>query len=137
MRPPSPCSASGPAAPDDDDDAVEDVVRVAQVVEEPEGGQFQEHLQGEHAGEDHVADLQDVGQLLGLWGVGAGAGPVRQRAAMDTPSGRPSGLGPRRGGEDWLCHLAARASRSASLLKAPSVPCTLVWRTLQLSCLGS
>lgn len=55
-------------APDDDNDAVKDVVGVAQVVEEPEGGQLQEHLQGKHAGEDHVADLQDVGQLLGLRG---------------------------------------------------------------------
>lgn len=52
--------------PNDDNDAVEDVVRVPQVIEEPEGGQLQDHLQGKHAGEDHVADLQDVGQLLGL-----------------------------------------------------------------------
>lgn len=32
------------AAPDDNDDAVKNVVRVAQVVEEPEGSQLQEHL---------------------------------------------------------------------------------------------
>lgn len=57
--------------PDDDNDAVEDVVRVSQVVKEPEGSQLQDHLQGEHAGEDYVTDLQDVGQLLGLWDVGA------------------------------------------------------------------
>lgn len=56
--------------PDDDDDAVKDVVRVPQVVEEPKGGQFQDHLQGKHTGEDHIADLQDVGQLLGLREVG-------------------------------------------------------------------
>lgn len=56
--------------PDDDDDAVKDVVRVSQVVEEPEGSQLQDHLQGEHAGEDDITDLQNVGQLLGLWGVG-------------------------------------------------------------------
>lgn len=56
--------------PDDDNDAVEDVVRVSQIIKEPEGSQLQDHLQGKHAGEDHIADLQDVGQLLGLWGVG-------------------------------------------------------------------
>lgn len=43
--------------PDDDNDAVEDVVRVSQVVKEPEGSQLQDHLQGKHAGEDHIADL--------------------------------------------------------------------------------
>jgi hypothetical protein len=56
--------------PDDDNDAVEDVVRVPQVVKEPKGSQLQNHLQGKHAGEDHVADLQDVGQFLWLWEVG-------------------------------------------------------------------
>ena len=55
FRAPSPLAAG--AAPDDDNDAVEDVVGVAQVVEEPEGGQLQEHLQGEHTGEDDVTDL--------------------------------------------------------------------------------
>lgn len=43
--------------PDDDNDAVEDVVRVSQVVKEPEGSQLQDHLQGKHAGEDHITDL--------------------------------------------------------------------------------
>lgn len=55
--------------PDDDNDAVEDVVRVPQVVKEPEGRQLQDHLQGKHAGKDHIADLQDVGQFLRLWDV--------------------------------------------------------------------
>lgn len=56
--------------PDDDNDAVKDVVRVSQVVEEPKGGQLQDHLQGKHAGEDDITDLQNVGQLLRLWDVG-------------------------------------------------------------------
>lgn len=56
--------------PDDDNDAVKDVVRVSQVVEEPKGSQLQDHLQGKHAGEDDITDLQNVGQLLGLWEVG-------------------------------------------------------------------
>lgn len=54
--------------PDDDDDAVKDVVRVPQVVEGAEGGELEDHLQREHAGEHDVADLQNVGQLLGLSG---------------------------------------------------------------------
>lgn len=83
----------GARAPDDDDDAVEDVVGVAQVVEEPEGGQLQEHLQGKHAGEDHVADLQDVGQLLGLRGIGAATGAQSGRRE---PAG--SARGPQGGG---------------------------------------
>lgn len=53
-------------SPDDNDDAVENVVRVVQVVETSEGSQLQDHLQGEHAGEDDVANLQNVSQLLWL-----------------------------------------------------------------------
>lgn len=53
-------------SPDDNDDAVENVVRVVQVVEATEGSQLQDHLQGKHAGEDDVTDLQNIGQLLGL-----------------------------------------------------------------------
>lgn len=52
--------------PDDDDDAVEDVVGVPDVAEQAEGQQHEAHLQDEHAGENDVADLQHVGQLLGL-----------------------------------------------------------------------
>ena len=79
------------SAPDDDNDAVEDVVGVAQVVEEPEGSQLQQHLQGKHAGEDHIADLQDVGQLLRLWGCwGRGQGPGQARGQPCIPhSGHP------------------------------------------------
>lgn len=58
--------------PDDDDDAVEDVVRVPDVSEQAEGQQHEAHLQDEHAGENDVADLQHVGQLLGLVGEGEG-----------------------------------------------------------------
>lgn len=54
------------ALPDDDDDAVEDVVRVPDVAEQTEGQQHEAHLQDEHAGEHDVADLQHVRQLLGL-----------------------------------------------------------------------
>lgn len=52
--------------PDDDNDAVEYVVRVPDVSEQAEGEQHETHLQDKHAGENDVADLQDVGQLLGL-----------------------------------------------------------------------
>lgn len=52
--------------PDDDNDAVEYVVRVPDVSEQAEGEQHETHLQDKHAGENDVTDLQDVGQLLGL-----------------------------------------------------------------------
>lgn len=55
-------------APDDDDDAVKDIVGVPQVLKEAKGGELQDHLQREHAGENDVADLQDVGQFVGLKG---------------------------------------------------------------------
>lgn len=54
------------ALPDDDNYAVEYVVRVPDVSEQAEGEQHETHLQDEHAGENDVADLQDVSQLLGL-----------------------------------------------------------------------
>lgn len=52
--------------PDDDDDAIKDVIGVPQVLKEAKSSQLQDHLQGEHAGEHNVADLQDIGQLIGL-----------------------------------------------------------------------
>lgn len=52
--------------PDDDNDAIEDVIGVPQILKKAKSGQLQDHLQGEHAGEDDVADFQDVGQLVGL-----------------------------------------------------------------------
>lgn len=48
-------------SPDDDDDAVKDVVRVAEIIKESKGSKFQDHLQGKHAGKHHIADLQNVG----------------------------------------------------------------------------
>lgn len=54
--------------PDNDDDAIKDVVGIPQVFKEAEGRELQDHLQGEHAGEDNVADLEDVGQFVGLRG---------------------------------------------------------------------
>lgn len=64
--------------PDDDDDAVEDVVGVPQVLEEAKGGELQDHLQREHTGENNVADLQDVGQLIGLGSGGQEAKKTKQ-----------------------------------------------------------
>lgn len=54
--------------PDDNYDPVKDVVRVLDVAEEAKGKEFQEHLQGKHACEDDVTDLQGVGQLVRLRG---------------------------------------------------------------------
>lgn len=54
--------------PDDNYDPIKDVVRVLDVAEEAKGKEFQEHLQGKHACEDDVTDLQGVGQLIWLWG---------------------------------------------------------------------
>lgn len=57
---------SGFTLPDDNNDAVEYVVRVPDVSKQAEGQQHEAHLQDEHAGENDVADLQHVSQLLGL-----------------------------------------------------------------------
>lgn len=70
--------------PDDDDDAVEDVVGVPQVLEEAKGSELQDHLQREHAGENDVADLQDVGQLVGLGGGGGGEVKEKQGKLTET-----------------------------------------------------
>lgn len=53
-------------SPDNDDDAIKDVVRVPQVLEKAERRELEDHLQREHAGEDDVADLQHVGEFLRL-----------------------------------------------------------------------
>lgn len=66
----------GRGAPDNHDDAVEDVVGVVDVAQRTAGQQLQQHLQGKHAGEDDVADLQGAGQLIGLWAVGRSSGPL-------------------------------------------------------------
>lgn len=56
----------GAAIPDDNDDTIEDVVGILNVAEGTVYEQLQQHLQGEEAGEDDVADFQGVGELLGL-----------------------------------------------------------------------
>lgn len=53
--------------PDDHNDTVENVVRVPDVAQRATCQQLQQHLQGEHAGEHDVADLQGTGQLIRLW----------------------------------------------------------------------
>lgn len=60
--------ASPVLPPDDDDDAVEAVVGVLDVAEEAQRQQLEQHLQAEQAGEHHVADLQNIRQLLRLQG---------------------------------------------------------------------
>lgn len=46
--------------PYDDDDSIKDIVGVSQVVERTKCSNFEDHLQREHAGEDDVADLQNI-----------------------------------------------------------------------------
>lgn len=52
--------------PYNNDDSIEDVVRVPQVVKRAKCSDFEDHLQRKHAGEDDVADLQDISELLWL-----------------------------------------------------------------------
>lgn len=56
----------GAVIPDDHNDAIKDVVGILNVAEGTIDEQLQQHLQGEEAGEDDVADFQGVGELLGL-----------------------------------------------------------------------
>lgn len=58
--------SGGAVTPDDNDDAVKDVVGVLDVAEGTVHEQLQQHLQGKEAGKDDVADFQGVGELLGL-----------------------------------------------------------------------
>jgi hypothetical protein len=58
----------GAVIPDDHNDAIKDVVGILNVAEGTVDEQLQQHLQGEEAGEDDVADFQGVGELLGLKG---------------------------------------------------------------------
>lgn len=53
-------------SPDDDNDAIKDVVRVPQVLKETKCREFEDHLQCEHTGEDDVADLQHIGEFIRL-----------------------------------------------------------------------
>lgn len=43
--------------PDDNDDAVKDVVRIPDVSKQAKSQQHEAHLQDEHTGEDNVTDL--------------------------------------------------------------------------------
>lgn len=54
--------------PDDNNDAVKDVVWVPDVAKQAESQQHEAHLQDKHTGKDYVTDLQHVGELLGLKG---------------------------------------------------------------------
>lgn len=47
--------------PDDNDDAVKNVVGVLDVTPDAKGQELEEHLQSKHACEDNVADLQGIG----------------------------------------------------------------------------
>lgn len=60
--------SAGVVIPDDNNDAIEDVVGVLDVAKGTVHEQLQQHLQGKEAGEDDVADFQGVGELLGLQG---------------------------------------------------------------------
>ena len=52
--------------PYNDNDSVEDIVGVSQVVEGAKSCDLEDHLQGEHAGEDDVANLQNISQFIRL-----------------------------------------------------------------------
>ncbi len=52
--------------PEEDDDPVEDVESVADVAEDPVGGDLEHHLDGEDDAEGEVADLDGAGEEVGL-----------------------------------------------------------------------
>lgn len=52
--------------PYNDNDPIKDVVRVSQVVKRAKCSEFEDHLQGEHTGEDDVADFQNISEFLWL-----------------------------------------------------------------------
>lgn len=68
MQTPQVRGSGGAGIPDDNNDPIKDVVGVLDVAEGTIHKQLQQHLQGEEAGEDDVADFQGVGKLLGLEG---------------------------------------------------------------------
>lgn len=76
--------SEGVVIPDDNNDAIKDVVGVLDVAEGTIDEQLQQHLQGKEAGEDDVADFQGIGKLLGLEG----------RAGMKQPRLGPEPLIP-------------------------------------------
>lgn len=78
-------SFSATSLPYHNNDAIKDVVWILDVTPDAKGQQFQEHLQGKHAGEDYVADLQGIGQFVwlhksGRWG---GGNKRKTRAAKE------------------------------------------------------
>lgn len=46
--------------------SIKDIVGVSQVVEGAKRCDFEDHLQGKQAGEDDVADLQNISELFWL-----------------------------------------------------------------------
>lgn len=54
------------SSPDYDNDAVKAVVRVLDVAKKAESQELEQHFEAEETGEDHVADFQNVCQLLWL-----------------------------------------------------------------------
>lgn len=76
------------SSPDDDNDAVEAVVRVLDVAKKAESQELEQHFQAEETGENHITDLQNVCQLLrlkrfgvygGKRGVGVQGGTSRKK----------------------------------------------------------
>ena len=53
-------------SPEQDDDAVKHVESVTDVPEESVGHQLEQHLDGKDDGEGQIADLNSLGQKLGL-----------------------------------------------------------------------
>lgn len=52
--------------PYNNNDSIKDIVGVSQVVEGAKCCDFEDHLQGKQAGEDDVADLQNISELVWL-----------------------------------------------------------------------
>lgn len=53
--------------PYDNDDPIKDVVWVFDVAEDAKGHQLEDHLKDKHAGEDNIANLQNICQFVRLW----------------------------------------------------------------------
>ena len=85
----SPGPKGGGDLPDDHDDAVKDVVGVPDVAQWAAGQQLQQHLQSKHACEHNVADLQGVGQLIGLRAAEWSSGPAPSPHCLSWQGGAP------------------------------------------------
>lgn len=53
--------------PYDNNDSIKDIIRVFDVSEEAKGHQLEDHLKDKHAGEDNIANLQNICQFVRLW----------------------------------------------------------------------